>query len=86
MNRQAQMAEVFVKHIKNELDMHPCESMSRLVFVGNKYFTITDSKFVYVPKENSRLSIGKMIITLANENGELYNLELEPTGWSKANK
>lgn len=85
MNRPAQMTEAFANHLKEELNMHPCESMSRFLHVGNKYFTIVDSKFVHV-KENSRLGIGKMIITLENENGELYNLELEPTGWSKVNK
>lgn len=83
MNRQAQIAEAFSSHIKKELV--PYEGMSRLLSVGNKYFTITDSKFVHV-KENSRLGIGKMVITFENEKGELYSLELEPTGWSKVNK
>lgn len=82
MNRPAQMAEAFTNHLKRELDMHPCESMSRFLHVGNKDFTVVDSKFVHV-KENSRLGIGKMVITFENEKGELYSLELEPTGWSK---
>lgn len=80
MNRQAQMTEAFGSHIKKELN--PYEGMSRLLSVGNNYFTIVDSRFVHV-KENSRLGIGKMVVTFENEKGELYNLELEPTGWSK---
>lgn len=80
MSRQAQIAEAFSSHIKKEL--MPYEGMSRLLSVGSNYFTIVDSRFVHV-KENSRLGIGKWVITLENEKGELYNLELEPTGWSK---
>lgn len=83
MSRHAQIAEAFSSHLKKELK--PYEGMSRLLSVNNKYFTIVDSRFVYA-KENSRLGVGKWVITLENENGELYNLELEPTGWSKVNK